>query len=147
MRVEIEIAAWREMIIEIARKYLRKDHAFRRNENDLKELNENHDVIFDRQIAHESYVIESIYARSLTMMSEIIEKEQLQFREISETWHEFLELFDEKVELRKRQRNFVNVQNVKIARIKRLCKIDIEKQLMKMLEIEIRFRDCQRKVI
>ena len=147
MKVEIEIAAWREMIIEIARRYLRKDYAFERDENDLKELNENHNVIFDRQIAHEFHVIESIYARSLTIISDVIEKEQLKFRAISETWHEFLELVDEKVELRKRQRNLVNVQNVRIARIKRLCTIDIEKQLMKMLKIETRFRNCQREVI
>ena len=72
------------MIIEIAQKYLRKNHEFRRNKNDLKKLNENHDVIFDRQTAHKSHVIGSIYTRSLKIMSEVIEKEQLQFRAISE---------------------------------------------------------------
>ena len=92
MRVRLTIQSYREISIAISRRWVRKQNAFRRNENDEDEnWNENDDDrIANEQVDHTFHVTRMIYAREIMKQNEVVKSKRDKYREFSKSWHEFL---------------------------------------------------------
>ena len=151
---------YREINIVMNRRWIRKQNAFRMNENDENdEWNENdNNQIANEQIEHTSHVTKMIYARKIMKRNDEMINKRQRFRKINKSWHIFLRfqfvIDNERLLIRKNvqnKRKIISFQtktkNARFFRWKRLKNMNFQRQLRQMLNENNRFREIQETTI
>lgn len=146
MSVKLIIQMYREINIVMNRRWIRKQNAFRMNENDENdEWNENDsNQIANEQVEHTFHVTKMIYVRNIMKRNDEVISKRQRFREINESWHIFLRfqfVIDKKRLLIRKdvqdKRKIVSFQteteNARFFPWKRLKNMDFQRQLRQML--------------
>jgi superfamily II DNA helicase RecQ len=147
--VEINISAWRHLVIAISRKFLQG--TFKGDNVDDIDLDafDDEDSPWDLQAGHGTHVAGMIYARLLQQDPRGTSSRQEQFRTISRIWHLFLG-FEEPAHSdmkRKRETFEEEAQEVQYQRFKRLARVDIRYQMQMFMGAEVKFRGLQEPAI
>ena len=87
MKIELTIQMYREISIVMNRRWVRKQDAFRMNEDDEDgEWNEDDsNQIADEQVGHTSHVTRMIYVRGIMERSDEVVNKRQKFRKASES--------------------------------------------------------------
>ena len=147
--VEMNISAWRHIVIAISRKFLRGDFKGDNVDDIDVDAFDEDDSPWDLQAGHGTHVAGMIYARLLQQDTRGTSSRQEQFRAISRTWHTFLGFEGPVQEDRKRKREVfeVEAQEVQYQRFKRLGQVDIRRKMQMMMGAEAEFRGLQEPAI
>ena len=160
MRVRLTIQSYWEISIAMSRRWMRKQDAFRRDENDEDENwnKNNDDQIANEQADHTSHVTRMIYAQEIMKQDEVIKSKRDKYREFSKSWHEFLRFLssiedeqkfsqDETKDKRKMASFQTKIKNARMIRWKRLRKINSRYELRRIMSSNSQFRDIQKPII
>jgi len=159
MGVKLHISAWRHISIAMSRRYCR-EHPFpsgsgsgeaanpsqAEDSRDEWEDDLEQDNPWDLQSGHGSHTAGMVYARELMEGGDAVVGRREKFRQISMTWHKFLQFGSACREWSSGKRKRAaedDMQEVQRARWKRLKEVDIKQQLKEMLGDEARFRGLQ----
>ena len=152
MAVKVHISAWRQISIAMSRRYC-QEHPFQKEEAGQEgEIQDEDDVEqdnpWDLQSGHGTHMAGMIYARELMEGGNAVIGRRQQFRQISKTWHKFLQFGSAHDGLgagckRKRTINDDDMQEVRQARWKRLRKVDIHEELRQIVGEQAQFRGLQ----
>ena len=147
--MEMNISAWRHIVIAISRKFLRGDFKGDNVDDIDVDAFDEDDSPWDLQAGHGTHVAGMIYARLLQQDTRGTSSRQEQFRAISRTWHTFLGFEGPVQEDRKRKREVfeVEAQEVQYQRFKRLGQVDIRRKMQMMMGAEAEFRGLQEPAI
>lgn len=160
MGVKLNISAWRQVVIAIARKYLRDKFGFGDDEipsgdvEDFDEDNDEGDSPWDLQAGHGTKVAGMIYARLLSegRFETISQKER--FRAVSQEWHRFLgfasswEGLEIGVGQKRKRAHWEEVnRDLQIYRWKQMRGVNIQARLEAMLGPGSQFRGLQEQAI
>ena len=142
------------------RRWVRKQNAFRRNENDEDEnWNKNDDDrIANKQVDYTSHVTKMIYAREIMKQDEVVKSKRDKYREFSKSWHKFLRFLsniedeqkfsqDEAKDKRKMTSFQTKIENARMIRWKRLRKTNSRHELRRIMSSDSQFRDIQKSTI
>ena len=160
MRVRLTIQLYREISIAMSRRWVRKQDAFRRDENDEDEdWNENdNDWIANKQVDHTFHVTKMIYIREIMKQDEVVQSKRNKYREFSKSWHEFLRFLssikneqkfnqDETKNKQKMTSFQTKIENARMIKWKRLKKINSRHELRRIMSLNNQFRDIQKSII
>ena len=160
MGVGLTIQSYREISIAMSRRWVRKQDAFRMDEEDEDgDWNEDDDDrIADEQAGHTSHVAGMIYARGIMERSGEVASKRQRFREASESWHEFLGFestinrvrssISKDVSNKRKMAPFqTEAEDARMVRWKRLRKVNLHGQLQQMMGKDSQFRGIQEPAI
>ena len=153
--VKFGVQVWRELAIGISRRFLQPKHLFQRDEeDDDPDINEDQmENVLDAQAGHSSWVAGAIYARGVIEMQGAIASQRESYFRASQEWHQFLGL-DSSSMTNGHKRKASKMMDPtdpafesRLARVKRLRRMDLEGKLREMLGPEVEFRGIQRPAI
>ena len=154
MGVGLTIQMYREISIAMSRRWVRKQDAFRMDEEDEDgDWNEDDShAIADEQAGHTSHVAGMIYARGVMERSGEVASKRQRFREASESWHEFLGFAStiDRVQSsgkRKIAPFQAEAEDARMVRWKRMRKVDIHQELRRLMGLNCQFRGIQEPAI
>jgi len=154
LRVKMMIASYRELTIEISRRYM-QERKFQMNENDADDdwqKNEQNEML-NLQTKHTTHVVEMIYAREIMKQSDEIVSKRQKFQEFSEMWHRFLTFEfimrskSDQEEKRKIELFESEAKESRMHQWKRLRSIKLDDELKRLMNVDSRFREMQKSTI
>lgn len=157
MGVRLNISAWRQVSIAIARKFIREEYRFDTSEGEPGKCDEydedNHqgDSAWDLQAGHGTRVAGMIYARLLFEGEYEMQSQKEKYRQISQEWHQFLGFSSAMQGSRQKKRKMSHWeeanQEMQQLRWKRLKTTNVQARLESMLGEDAHFRGEQKAVI
>jgi superfamily II DNA helicase RecQ len=159
MGVRLNISAWRQISIAIARKFIREEYRFDSSEgeayegDDFDKDNQQGDSAWDLQSGHETRMAGMVYARLLSEGEFETQSQKERYRTVSQEWHRFLGFKSATEGLgrigRKRKRSHWEEANRKMQQLrqKQLQQANVQARLEMMLGKDARFRGLQRPAI
>ena len=166
MGVRLNISAWRQIAIAIARRFIREEYRFDTGEgdsdqyDDFDEDNHQGDSAWDLQSGHGTRMAGMIYGRLLFEAGFETQSQKEQFRQVSQEWHQFLG-FPSAIQhglrmgvavavagKRKRQSHWEQMyQEMRQFRQRQLRNTNTQAQLERLLGVGSQFRGMQKRAI
>src|SRR6187402_3553284 len=159
MGVRLNISAWRQIVIAIARRFLRDRFGFEDKDDlggsdDFDEDNHEGDSVWDLQAGHGTRIAGLIYARLLSEGKFETKSQRERFRQVSQEWHQFLGFassqagFGVQVRQKRKQSHCDQVnREMRLYRWKQLREVNIYRRLEALHGPGAKFRGTQEPAI